>query len=362
MIRLQRELIDTVDEVARVVAHEGIECHWARAGTITVATSEPFRRQLLDELEHWRRMEVGEEELRWLEPDECAALVRTSTNHGGLFLAPVAALHPARLVRGLAEVVERRGVALYERSPAVKLEPRCVVTAGGRLRADMVVRATEGYTGTIAGQKRVMIPVHSMMIATEPLPDSVWDEIGFTDRVTFGDPRRMVTYGQRTADGRLAFGCRGSYFFGSKIQNRFSPDDPVFGEVQDVLYSFFPAVRGHRITHRWGGALGIPRNSRPVVGVDRDAGFGWAGGYVGEGVGASNLAGHTLAELILERHTHRADLPLVGPPFPNWEPEPLRWLAVATLTRFAESLDEADLRGRRAPRLRGALYNHFRGK
>jgi glycine/D-amino acid oxidase-like deaminating enzyme len=292
-------------------------------------------------------------------PDECADLVRTSTNLGGLYLAPVAALHPARLVRGLAEVVERRGVSIYERSPAVELKQRTVVTPQGRLRADMIVRATEGYTRTIPGQERVLLPVHSMMVATEPLPESVWDEIGFTDRVTFGDPRRNVTYGQRTQDGRLAFGCRGSYYFGSKIRNRFSPGDAVFREVQDVLESFFPALRGHRITHRWGGALGIPRTWTPSVGIDRESGFGWAGGYVGEGVGPSNLAGRTLAELILERDTHRTDLPLVGRPFPNWEPEPLRFIGYAALTRFAEALDNANLHGRPTPRLRGAIYERY---
>ena len=358
-IRLQRELVATVDEVGRVCGHEGIDCHWAKGGNITVATSQPFREHLLKDQDHWRQIGFEEEDVRWLEPDECADLVRTSTNLGGLYLAPVAALHPARLVRGLAEAVERRGVAIYECSPAVELKRRSVVTPAGRLRADMVVRATEGYTCTIPGQERALIPVHSMMLATEPLPESVWDEIGFTNRVTFGDPRRMVTYGQRTADGRIAFGCRGSYFFGSKIHNRFSPDDPVFRQVQDVLESFFPVLRGRAISHRWGGALGIPRNWTPSVGVDHREGLAWAGGYVGEGVGPSNLAGHTLAELILERDTHRTDLPLVGPPFPNWELEPLRFMGYAVLTRFTEALDYANLRGHPTPHLRGAIYDHF---
>ncbi len=359
-IRLQRELFDTVDEIERVCEGESIDCHWARGGNITVATSEPFRQQLLDDLDFWRDIGVGDEDLRWLEPDECAGLVRASTTHlGGLYLAPVAALHPARLVRGLAEAAERRGVSIYEGSPAVEQTGRNVVTPLGRLRADVVVRATEGYSRTIPGQERVLIPVHSMMVATEPLPDSVWDEIGFTDRVTFGDPRRNVTYGQRTADGRMAFGCRGAYFYGSKIRHRFSPDDPAFREVQDVLESFFPVLAQHEISHRWGGALGIPRTWTPSVGLDRRAGLGWAGGYVGEGVGPANLAGRTLAELIVERDTHRTTLPLVGKPFPKWEPEPLRFVGYAALTRLAERLDATNLGGRRTPRLRGAIYNHF---
>ncbi len=358
-IRLQKELFDTVDEVGRVCESEGIDCHWAKGGNITVATSEPFREQLQEDLAFWRDIGVGEEDLRWLEPGECADLVRTSTNLGGLYLAPVAALHPARLVRGLAEAVERRGVTIYECSPAVALERRGVVTPTGRLRADMIVRATEGYTRTIPGQERDLIPVHSMMVATEPLPDSVWDEIGFEGRVTFGDPRRKVTYGQRTADGRFAFGCRGSYFFGSKIRDNFSQGDPIFREVTDVLQSFFPALCDHRITHRWGGALGISRSWTPSVGIDRESGLAWAGGYAGEGVGPANLTGHTLAELIVEHDTHRSDLPIVGRAFPTWEPEPLRYMGYAALSRFAEDLDDANLNGRPTPRLRGAIYDRF---
>jgi glycine/D-amino acid oxidase-like deaminating enzyme len=358
-VRLQRELFATVDEVGQVAEQEGIDCHWAKGGNVVVATSTTFREHLLEDLEYWRLLGAREEEVRWMEPDECAGLVRTSTNLGGIFLAAVAALHPARLVRGLADAVERRGVAIYECSPAVELRRGCVVTPAGQLRANVVVRATEGYTCTIPGQERALIPVHSMMIATERLPESTWDEIGFANRVTFGDPRRNVTYGQRTVDERLAFGCRGSYFFGSKIHDRFSPDDPEFREVRKVLESFFPVLREHAITHRWGGALGIPRTWTPSVGLDRKTGLGWAGGYVGEGVGPANLAGHTLAELILERDTQRTNLPLVGKPFPNWEPEPLRFIGYRALDHFAEALDNANLRGRPTPRLRGAIYNHF---
>ena len=356
-IRLQRALFKTVDEVGRVCAQEEIDCHWAKGGNITVATSEMFHAHVRKELDAWRAFGATEDEVRWMEPEECASHVRTARNYGGVFLSAVAALHPARLVRGLAESVERRGVSIYERSPALSLGPRRVVTPGGTVTADTVVRATEGYTRTIAGQKRRLIPMHSMMIATEPLPPSIWDEIGFVDRVTFGDPRRVVTYGQRTADDRLAFGCRGAYFFGSKIRDHFSSGDPTFSQVHNVLESFFPAVRDHLVTHRWGGALGVPRDWRPAVGIDRQVGFAWGGGYVGEGVGTSNLVGRTLADLILKRQTDLVELPLVAPDFRNWEPEPLRWIGSKVLMKIAKSLDAAELRDRTTPRIRGAIFD-----
>ncbi len=270
-----------------------------------------------------------------------------------------AAMHPARLVRGLADAVERRGVPIYERSPATALEPGCVVTPGGRLRADTVVLATEGYTRSLPGHERKLLPVHSMMIATEPLSEALWKEIGLANRETFGDPRRMVTYGQRTADDRIAFGCRGSYFYGSAVRDRFPPDEAAFRTVQETLESLLPVVRECRITHRWTGALGIPRDWRPSVGVDRGSRLAWAGGYAGEGVAASNLAGRTLADLLLERDSELTSLPLVGPPFPSWEPEPLRWLGITAVRKLGEALDAAELQDRPAPRLRRAIFEAF---
>jgi len=355
-VRLQRAMFDSVDEVGRVCDREGIDCHYAKGGCVVFASVDAHRALLRGQLEHWRGFGFGEDDFRWLEPAECAARVGAARNLGGLFIAHCAAIHPARLVRGLAEVVEARGVAIYERSPARALEPGAVVTDGGRLAATTVVRATEGYTRTLRGEKRALLPVHSMMVATEPLPETVWKEIGLANRETFADPRRIVIYGQRTADDRLAFGARGRYFYGSGVRDRFAADDASFREVQGTLESHFPVLRGHRVTHRWGGALGVPRDWRPSLGVDRARGVAWAGGYVGEGVAASNLAGRTLAELLLDRESERVGLPLVGPRFPAWEPEPLRWLAVTGIRRIGDSLDTAELAGRPTSRLGRILF------
>jgi glycine/D-amino acid oxidase-like deaminating enzyme len=356
-IRLQRAIFDTVAEVGRVCEREEINCHWALGGNVTFAMAPAQLDQLRADLAFWRGLGFGEDDVRWLEPGECTQRVASAQNLGGFFLAHCAALHPARLVRGLAEAVERKGVPIYEQSPARALESGAVVTDGGRLRADTIVCATESYAGSLRGCERLMLPLHSMMIATEPLPEQVWKEIGLGDRETFADPRRMVTYGQRTADDRLAFGSRGRYFYGSRIRNVFPADDPVFVLVKRILDSMFPILRDHRVTHRWGGALGVPRNLRPSVGLDRARGLGWAGGYVGEGVAAANLAARILADLVLGRDTELTALPLVGSPFPPWEPEPLRWLAVTAIRRLGDSLDAAEMQGRRTPRIRSALFS-----
>ena len=358
-LRLQRALFDAVDEVGRVCESARIDCHYAKGGSISFATVEAQRLRLREELERWRALGFDEDEVRWLDPAESVRRVGAATNLGGLFLQACAAIHPFRLVRGLAEAVERLGVPVYERSPARSIEGGAVVTAEGRLRADTIVRATEGYSWRLHGHSRGLLPMHSNIVATEPLPERVWKEIGLEGRETFADARHLVIYGQRTADDRIVFGARGKYFYGSGIRERLAPGDAEFSTVQGILRSLFPVLRDHEITHRWSGTLAVPRDWRPSVGIDRSRGVAWAGGYVGEGVAAANLAGRTLAELLLLRASERTDLPLVGRPFPRWELEPLRWLGVSVIRRLGAALDAVELRGRPTPRLRGALFDAF---
>ena len=355
-IRLQREMFATVDEIGRVSEKEAIDCHWAKGGTISLATARVHRELIRDEISHWRSLGFGEEDFRWLEAGECAQRINTRLHRGGLFSPHCAAIHPLRLVSGLAATIEKMGVALYRNTPALSLENGRVVTPGGSVRARMVVGATEAYSQTIPSQSRRLLPFHSMMIATEKLPEEIWREIGLSNRETFGDPRRMVIYGQRTQDDRFAFGTRGGYFFGSGIRDRFAPGEAVFKRLEELLGDLFPVISQFEITHRWGGALGIPRDWLPVVGIDRKASFAWAGGYVGEGVAATNLAGRTLADLILERDSALVDLAWVGPSFKRWEPEPLRWLATTGIGYLGSAIDRIELADGNTPRIRNAIY------
>ena len=135
------------------------------------------------------------------------------------------AKHPgAGISSGLARAVERLGVTVHERTPVTRIEPGVVTTPTGRVRAQVVVRATEGFTAQLPGLRRALAPVYSLMVATEPLDDATWESIGLGGvvgerRPTFSDARHLIIYGQRTADGRLAFGGRGApYHFGSRIR------------------------------------------------------------------------------------------------------------------------------------------------
>ena len=248
---------------------------------------------------------------------------------GALYTPHCAALHPAKLARGLADLVEARGVRLFEQTRVLALEPGRAVTAAGTVTADVVIRATEGYTPALPGHRRAVAPLYSLMIATEPLPAWFFERVGWRSRETLTDGRHLIIYAQRTADDRIALGGRGApYPYGSRLRPEAENDQEVFSALHRTLLEMFPGASGAAITHTWGGPLGVPRDWHASVGLDRSTGIGWAGGYVGDGVAAANLAGRTLADLILRRDTDRARLPWVGHRSRRWEPEPIRWLGI----------------------------------
>jgi glycine/D-amino acid oxidase-like deaminating enzyme len=272
--------------------------------------------------------------------------------HGATYTPDCAAIHPGRLVRGLADAVVRRGVAVHEQSPVTAIEPGRAVTRHGTVRAGHVIRATEGYTRTLEGQRRAVVPAYSLIIATEPLPAEIWEQIGLRRRETFSDFRHLIIYGQRTADDRLVFGGRGApYHFGSRIRASYDRVPRVFEALRDTLVDLFPVVRDAAITHCWGGALGITRDWTASVGLDPATGLGWAGGYVGDGVGTTNLAGRTLADLVLGRDTELTHLPWVGHRSRSWEPEPLRWLGINAGLRAMTWADQEEARTGRPSRI-----------
>jgi len=368
-LAMRRAMNDTVSEVGRVAAAEGIDCHWAHGGSVRLArTPLQLARARAEVVEDAALDHVDGVEL--LDAEQASRLVGATRVLGASFDPHCARVHPARLVRGLARVVERLGGTIVEQTRALSIDPAGpsgvpsarVVTDHGTVRARHVVRATEAWAATLPSGRRDVIPVYSLMIATEPLPAQFWASAGLARGETFADQRHLIIYGQRTADDRLAFGGRGApYHLGSRIDPGFDLEPRVFSALRRSLVDLFPAVREHRISHAWGGPLAIARDWHASVGLDPRTGLAWAGGYVGDGVGTSNLAGRTLADLLLRRDTELTRLPWVGHRSPRWEPEPWRWLGVNAGLRAMTTADaEEQFTGRPslAARLLAPMLGH----
>lgn len=318
---MRQAMIDTVDEVGRTAAEAGIDCDYARGGTIVYARSAPQWRAAQEEVAAAQRLGVDHLEL-W-----GADRVHARDARGAVYDPACARVHPAALVRGLARAVEQRGATIYEHTAAEQWEPGLVRTDRGIVRARHIVVALEGYGATTAQLKRRILPLYSLMIATQPLSDDVWNELGIQHGQTFSDGRHLIIYGQRTADNRIAFGGRGArYHWGSAIRSEYDRVERVFDHLVATLHDLFPQLPPLTVEHAWGGPLGVPRDWHASVAYDAATGLGSAGGYVGDGLSTTNLAGRTLADLVTGRDTELTRLPWVGHRSPSWEPEPLRFL------------------------------------
>jgi glycine/D-amino acid oxidase-like deaminating enzyme len=355
-IRTYAAVWDAVDEVGRVAQAEGLDIDWRRGGELIVSRGPHETPALEADMRELAAFGFGDR-ARLLSAHELAARVRIAGAEAALFLPDAAAIHAAKLARGLARLVERMGATIYERTEVTDYQPRRggqparLMTAAGTVEADVVVLAGEAYLTRLRRLHRSLIPVWSLIVLTEPLPERAWQQIGWQGHELIGSPRHTVVYLSRTHDGRLLFGGRGApYRLGSPIRDEYDRHEPTHAMLREMAREWFPVLREHEFTHAWGGPLGMPRDWHPTISFDQRAGIASARGYIGHGVSTANLAGRTLAELVLDESSERTSLPLVNHRSRSWEPEPFRWLGVRFVQAGLERVDRIAERTRRPPR------------
>jgi glycine/D-amino acid oxidase-like deaminating enzyme len=360
VLALRRAIAATVVQIGEVIEREQIRCDFVRGGTLQVAQTELQLERLRALVAHDRAW--GTEDSALLDAGAAADRVAVDGVLGARYFPHCARVQPAALARGLADAAERLGVTIYEHTPVSRIDPGAAHAGERVVRARHVVRATEGYTGRLHGLGRVLLPMNSSMIVTEPLPASTWTTLGWGGRETLSDGHRRYVYLQRTADDRIAIGGRGKpYRYGSASDREGPLPVGTVEALRGRLARLFPQLAGVGVADRWHGVLGVPRDWAPAVGLDRQTGLGWAGGYVGEGVAAAQLAGRTLRDLVLGCDTELTRLPWVGPLARRWEPEPFRYLGVHTVNALLAAADRReDLSGRPsiAARLAGVISGH----
>ena len=333
---------ETVTEVGRVARDEGLDIDFAHDGCLLIARG-PHQRPAIDSGYAGLKELDLHHGVRLLDAEAARSMLNVTGLTGAMFLPNTATIHPGRLVRGLARVVERLGGTIYEQTPVVDVQTGgrpALVASRGTVFAKTVVLCGEAYLSQLAMTARQVLPVYSLITLTEPLSEADWAEIGWRERFCVASCRYQVDYLSKTADGRILFGGRGApYRYGSAIKDEMDHHGPTHRMLQDNVREWFPRLKDVRFTHTWGGPLGWPRDFMPTVSLDRRTGVASARGFTGNGVSTTNLAGRILADLITERRSPITELPLVNHRSRNWEPEPLRYLGVRLVQREYARLD-----------------------
>ncbi len=251
--------------------------------------------------------------LKFLDREALRDHLGTDAYASGLLDPTAAHLHPLNYALGLARAVRTSGVRLHENTPALAREGTTIVTRRGRIRADHVILACNGYLGDLdRGIARRVMPINNYILATEPLGEERTRDL-IRHNHAVADAKFVVNYFRLTPDHRLLFGGGESYSY------RFPKD--IAAKARKPMLEIFPQLEDVKITHAWGGTLGITMNrlpylARPAPGVLS------ASGYSGHGVALATLCGALTAKAItgdsprfetMARLSHR--------PFPG----PSRW-------------------------------------
>ena len=364
VVAQQQQMFAVIDEIADFVTEHRIPCDWHKGGSLTVATNPAHAERLRAEVNHLRQFGFSPEDLRWLEPEELASRVTVEGALGATFTPHCAALNPYGLVDGLVRHAHDTGVRIFGATRVRRLGNGYAEAVGENglvfVTSRHTVVATEAYSVRLRSRKRSLVPLYSYVVATDPIPPHVWDEIGWDGRETLSDGRNMVTYAQRTGDGRIVFGGRGApYRFGSDIHSDSDTSERVHAKIVETLHELFPQTKGVRISHKWGGPLGVPRDWHPAVNSDRGTGAIHIGGYVGDGVALSYLAARVVAARITGNDPEVLALPINGHTSRRWEPEPLRWLGINAGLLATNLADLFERRKGRQSRLLRAFMRLF---
>lgn len=344
--RFQRMVFGSVDEVERVVRAEGIDADLAHEGEIAIATTPAQAARLREELDYCLEWGFDHDDITLVgKPELIRSYPHLDGASLGLFSPHAARVQPAKLVAGLRDTILELGVEIFEHTRIVSVEPHLLVSAtGSRVAASWVIRGTEGFTSDLNGLRRDWLPKLSSVVATQQLTDEQLAEINWLDHaVLTRDAAHAFSYIQRTADHRIVLGGPGvPYIYGSgRDVNGVTPDAsvPALGAAFDRL---FPSLREVTFEHTWSGVLGVPRDWSATVTSDPATGLCVAGGYVGDGLSGSNLAGRTLRDLVLGDDSELVRLPWVNKRIRKWEFEPLRWLGVTGLYAMYNSADRSE--------------------
>lgn len=275
------------DLVFELVDRHRIACAPTRSGWIQAAHSNQALTKVMKRARQWQERGVPVE---LLSRSEIAARSGTTIYHGGWRDPRAGSLNPLDYARGLARAARAAGATLFENSPVKSLERKGagweVRTPEGVLSARQVLVATNAYTtDLVPSLKQSILPVQSMLIATEILPPALREKI-LPDGVVLSETRKLAFYMRQSIDGRLVFGGRGSVGLQESAG--------LMAALEAGMMRTFPALAGTRIENRWSGHLALTMDGLPHLHAPAPGLF-VALGYNGRGIALSTAFGKSVA-------------------------------------------------------------------
>ncbi|HEX9854582.1 MAG TPA: FAD-binding oxidoreductase [Acidimicrobiia bacterium] len=324
--------LDSVALVEEIVESHGIECDLSRVGGAELGTSPRDLRSFRQSAE-WIHTRFGHE-LVVVGPESIREVVDSARFTAATIDAAGAGVHPARYVYGLAGAVAEAGATLVEDAPVTNIARTVtgyqLLTPRGKVSAGAVLLATNGYTGTrpVPALRRRVIPIGSYIVVTEPLDEAVAERLIPANRMLW-TARRFLNYFRRTPDNRILMGGRNDLSTDLDLMESAA----ILGaRTTDV----FPELADRRLTHSWGGKLGVTFDLMPHIG--RVDGMWYALGYGGHGVAIATYLGAEVAGRITGELDSSPFEEIPHPTRPYYRSEPWFLPAAARLYRMLDAV------------------------
>jgi glycine/D-amino acid oxidase-like deaminating enzyme len=329
LLAAHKYMESAIDALEAMVAEHKIDCDFERSGFLKVATSPAYEARIKKEIELFHS--IGAQGFEWLDAAQVAARVRSPTFMGACWEPHCGLLNPVKWVDALRRLALARGAKLYEgtRVETVTREGGAflLATPGGVVTADKVVFATNGYTHLIPGFASKQVPAFAYIVVTERLSEAQRAAVGWAGREGIEDGRNFMHFYRLTPDNRiLVGGGPGLVPYGGSMDHDAYPK--AWQHLEAFITTTFPALRGIRFTHRWGGAFSVTSDSTPQIGTLHGGGAVYSIGCTGHGVAMTHMNGRILRDLVLGRTTELTELWFVNRRSFPIPPEPIRSLAV----------------------------------
>jgi glycine/D-amino acid oxidase-like deaminating enzyme len=349
-IRYARALADEVGEVGAWCLRHEIDAWFHHEGVLGVRTGSWQDGWAAERDAIVARRGLGER-IRTLTNRQTREIAESPRFLDGHLVTDNAIVQPARLARGLRRVLLERGVRIHEGTRVTEIDHRVpgVVRAGrGAVRADAVVLTMGAWAAGWPRFRRAFGNIADFMVVTEPVPDRIERDLGWTSWTGIVDRRELLYYLRRTDDGRIAIGGGSTgVVYGGRIGRRATHDRRVAEAAARGLLWLFPQLEGVRFTHAWGGPIDMTPSFTPFFQTLAPGNIHAGLGFSGHGLAATKLGGKTLASLVLGVEDEWSTLPVVGPAIGMAPPEPFRWPLVRASVWGLEAGDAAEQEGRR---------------
>lgn len=297
---LSQASLNSADELFETIETYQIRCDARQNGWLRVLHSVAALRAAESDHRKWNA--IGGE-MKLIEGGEVERLSGSPRYRAGVVTKRGGAIHPLKLVCGMAEVVKRSGGRIFGSSPVTSLANDSngwvANTPNGSVTANWVIVATNGYTGRLVpGLEQSIVPLSPIQISTDALPDDIYNSV-LPRGHTISDSRRIIMYARREPGNRIVYGGLGRLKNG-KLSG--------FDWLRKDAVKVFPQLADATWSHEWGGKIALTDDHLPHVHEPKKnllVGLG----YNGRGVAMSFVTGRTLAEKVLGKAESELALP-----------------------------------------------------